>query len=192
MKEQVTKLTFKNQEIYVGIDVHLKNWSVQILSERSTLKRFQQDPSAKALHSYLVRNYPEATYHSVYEAGFSGFSAHYQLTELGINNIVVNPADVPTMGKEKLHKSDAIDCAKLARSLRNGDLKGIYIPSIEALQVRSLVRFRHSVVKDKTRIQSRIKSLLNFYGVCMPNEFSNNKSHWSKKFMNWLNSIEFK
>jgi hypothetical protein len=33
---------------------------------------------------------------------------------VGINNIVVNPADVPTKGKEKLQKTDAVDCGKLA------------------------------------------------------------------------------
>ena len=32
----------------------------------------------------------------MYEAGFCGFWIHERLTALGIDNIVVNPADVPT------------------------------------------------------------------------------------------------
>lgn len=39
---QSNKLDFSGQNIYVGIDVHLKSWSVAILSEYSALKRFSQ------------------------------------------------------------------------------------------------------------------------------------------------------
>lgn len=67
---QSNKLDFSGQNIYVGIDVHLKSWSVAILSEHSVLKRFSQSPEPEALHKYLVSNYPGANYFSVYEAGF--------------------------------------------------------------------------------------------------------------------------
>lgn len=126
---QSNKLDFSGQNIYVGIDVHLKSWSVAILSDHSVLKRFSQSPEPEALHKYLVINYPGANYFSVYEAGFCGFWIHERLTDLGITNIVVNPADVPTMSKEKLRKTDAVDCNKLARELRSGSLVGIYVRS---------------------------------------------------------------
>ena len=141
---QSNKLDFSGQNIYVGIDVHLKSWSVAILSEHSVLKRFSQSPEPEALHKYLVSNYPGAKYFSVYEAGFCGFWIHERLTDLGITNIVVNPADVPTMSKEKLRKTDAVDCNKLARELRSGSLVGIYVPGVETLELRSLIRSKHS------------------------------------------------
>ena len=156
------ELNFDGQNIYVGIDVHLKSWSVAILSEHSALRRFSQNPEPEALHKYLASNYPGATYFSVYEAGFCGFWIHEKLTSLGINNIVVNPADVPTMSKEKLRKTDAVDCNKLARELRSGSLEGIYVPGTESLEMRSLIRLRNLIVKDSTRAKNRIKSLLRF------------------------------
>lgn len=110
---QSNTLDFTGQNIYIGIDVHLKSWSVAILSEYTNLKKFSQNPDPEALHKYLASNYPGANYYSVYEAGFCGFWIHEKLTDLGINNIVVNPADVPTMSKEKLRKTDAVDCNKL-------------------------------------------------------------------------------
>ena len=67
---QSNTLDFSGQNIYVGIDVHLKSWSVAILSEHSVLKRFRQNPGPEVLHKYLVSNYPGANYFSVYEAGF--------------------------------------------------------------------------------------------------------------------------
>ena len=191
MRTQVSKLDFKDHAIYVGIDVHLKSWSVEILSEHSVLKKFRQNPEPDALYKFLRTTYPGATYHSVYEAGFCGFWIHHRLMELGINNIVVNPADVPTMSKEKLRKTDAVDCSKLARGLRNGDLKGIYTPSALILEIRSLIRLRNSIVKDTTREKNRIKSLLRFHGIEIPEEFTHPNSNWSKLFLAWLSGVKF-
>lgn len=188
---QRNKLDFSGQNIYVGIDVHLKSWSVAILSEHSVLKRFSQSPEPELLHKYLVSNYPGANYFSVYEAGFCGFWIHESLTDLGINNIVVNPADVPTMSKEKLRKTDAVDCNKLARELRSGSLEGIYVPGTATLELRSLIRLRTLIVKDSTRAKNRIKSLLHFHGVEIPEEFIRCSSHcWSKRFLRWLHNLE--
>ncbi len=192
MRRKDSKLDFTGQAIYVGIDVHLKSWSVEVLSEHSVLKKFRQNPEPEALHKFLTTNYPNATYYSVYEAGFCGFWIHHRLMELGVNNIVVNPADVPTMSKEKLRKTDAVDCSKLARGLRNGDLKGIYTPSPELLEIRSLIRLRNSIVKDTTREKNRIKSLLRFHGIEIPEEFTQSNSSWSKKFLNWLGEVNLR
>ena len=145
---QSNEISFKGQNIYVGLDVHLKSWSVTVLSENSMLKRFVQPPDPDALHKFLTRNYPEAEYHSVYEAGFCGFWIHERLTSLGIDNMVVNPADVPTTVEEKIRKTDAVDSAKLARSLRAKELKGIYTPDGTSLEVRSLIRLRNTITKD--------------------------------------------
>jgi transposase len=187
---QSNKLDFRGQNIYIGIDVHKKSWSVSVLSENAVLKKFSQDPQPETLHKFLATNYPGASYHSVYEAGFSGFWTHHRLTELGIDNIVVNPADVPTMSKEKLGKTDAVDSGKLARELRSGTLKGIYVPDTQALEIRSLIRLRNLIVKDTTREKNRIKSLLYFHGVQMPEEFANPYTHWSKRFVQWLRDLE--
>jgi transposase len=118
MQTQITGLNFEGQNVYVGIDVHLKSWTVSIFNEHLFHKTFTQPPEAKSLSEYLRRNFPKANYHSVYEAGFSGFVAHTRLQQMGINNIVVNPADVPTTQKEQLQKDDPTDSRKLARSLR--------------------------------------------------------------------------
>jgi transposase len=149
-------------------------------------KRFTQPPEAKALYQYLTRNFPGATYHSVYESGFSGFWAHRRLEALGINNIVTNAADVPTGQKEKIQKDDGVDSRKLARSLRAGDLESLYVPSEATLEERALVRLRATLVKDMTRFKQRIKSFLYFFGISYPERFSNATSHWSKNFLRWL------
>ena len=93
---QKYKLSFKGQNIYVGIDVHLKTWHVTTLTESGCKYSFAQHADAKELFDRLSKKFPDAAY----EAGFCGFSVHYALTELGFENIVVHAADIPTTGKE--------------------------------------------------------------------------------------------
>jgi transposase len=187
---QRKELDFKGQNIYVGIDVHLKSWSVTVLSETSVMKKFSQSPEPEALYEFLVTNYPGADYHSVYEAGFCGFWIHERLTGLGINNIVVNPADVPTKSSEKLRKTDSIDSGKLARSLRAKELRGIYTPDSVSLEMRSLIRLKNSITKDITRQKNRIKSQLRYLGIEIPIEYLEPYSNWSKRFIVWLKQVQ--
>jgi transposase len=186
--EHVNKLDFSGQSIYVGLDVHKKSWSVSIFSEHCEHRTFTQPPEVNKLVLYLKRNFPGADYHAVYEAGFSGFWAHDQLREQGVNCIVTNPADVPTTNKERVAKRDPTDCRKLARNLRSGDLKGIYVPSRSMLEDRSLIRTRQSMVRKQTRCKNQIKSLLFFYGINLPEEIVH--SSWSQKFLRWLENFQ--
>jgi len=190
METQSNKIDFSNQNIFVGFDVHLKSWKVTILTEKVAVKTFSQDPNPELLYQYLKRNFPGGIYHSAYEAGFCGYWIHNKLISLGINSIVVNPADIPTTNKERVQKEDKRDSRKIARSLRSGDLKAIYVPSIKTLEDRGLLRARATMVKDLTRFKNRIKSFLHYHGIEYPESFSKPQSHWSNRFMTWLESIE--
>ena len=190
METQSNKIDFSNQNVYVGFDVHLRSWKVTILTEKVALKTFSQDPNPELLYQYLKRNFPGSIYHSAYEAGFCGYWIHNKLLSFGINSIVVNPADIPTTNKERVQKEDKRDSKKIARSLRNGDLKAIYVPGLKTLEDRSLLRARATMVKDLTRFKNRIKSFLYFHGIEFPESFNKPQSHWSKRFMTWLESIE--
>jgi transposase len=170
------------------MDVHKKSWSVSIFSEHGEHKTYTQPPEVDKLVSYLRRHLPGARYHSVYEAGYSGFWIHDQLKQEGIDSMVVNPADVPTKDKERRGKGDRIDCRKLARDLRAGQLQGIYVPCRWKLEDRSLVRTRQSMVRKQSRCKNQIKSMLCFYGIHLPEHSI--MSHWSRRFIRWIESIQ--
>src|SRR5512143_4141151 len=165
---KISKLDFEGQEIYVGMDVHKKSWSISIFTEEFEHKTFTQPPEVGTLVNYLKRTFPGASYKTVYEAGYSGFWIHDRLQEHGVQCLVVNPADVPTKDKERTKKTDRVDCRKLARSLRSGEIDGIYVPSRIKAEDRSLLRTRHSTVKKQTRCKNQIKSILCFYGIHIP------------------------
>ena len=180
------KTSFKGQNIYVGIDVHLRTWHVTTVTESGYKYSFAQHADAKELFDRLNRTFPEAHFKSAYEAGFCGFSAHYALTEHGIENIVVNAADIPTTGKEKVMKTDAVDSEKIAWALKRDELTGIYVKDRRFMDDTNLVRLRQRFIKDLSRQKNRLKQLLYTQGVTYPERFRKSGTHWSRNFMKWL------
>ena len=190
MENQNNNLSFKNQDFYVGIDVHKKQWTICVTHmNRIIYKKTAIDPNAKTLAGFLNRRYPDGNYKAVYEAGFSGFQAARQLKELGVNCIVTHPADIPTKQKERINKNDRTDARKLSRSLSNRELQGIYIPQIVSEEYRYLARYRYNLIKDQTRIKNRIKSTLHQFGFKVPLSFEDRR--WSGQFIDWLCSLRF-
>jgi transposase len=184
--KQGTQLDFSGQKIFVGIDVHKKSWKVCVRSEHMELKTFSQNPSAKELSNHLRQNYPSASCHVVYEAGFCGFSYQREFSEAGINCIIVHPADVPTTDKDKQRKSDTVDCRKLGKTLSEGGLTGIFVPDVEQQDDRGIIRFYQQMVKDQTRHKNRIKGWLDFQGIVITGD---DHQYWSNNFIKWLKTI---
>jgi transposase len=186
--KQTVQPDFAGQNIYIGMDVHKKSWTVSIFSEHHEHKTFTQPPNAQSLVGYLKRTFSGASYHAVYEAGFCGYWIHDSLHQQGIDCMVVNPADVPTTDKQRRGKNDKIDSRKLGRNLRGHYLQPIYIPCTMQREDRSLVRTRHGMVRKQSRCKNQITSLLAFYGVVMPLEMETRR--WSRRFISWLESIQ--
>ncbi len=193
MRTQVTKDSFKGQSFYVGVDFHKKSWKVTILGEQYEHKSMSQEPSPRILANYLKRNFPGGNYKAVYEAGFSGFTACRELNKLGVNCMVIHPADVPSSQKEKLQKTDKADSRKLARSLRSNEFEAIHIPEVILDADRALVRQRFRLMKDVSRTKNRVKSLLFQFGISIPVCFTAAQTrHWSKPYINWLKELSIK
>jgi transposase len=191
MQTQVKEKLFAGQSIYVGIDYHKKSWKVTILGEHYEYKIMTCDPDAVGLSNYLHRTFPGASYHAVYESGFSGFSACRELNSLGINCIVVHAADVPTSHKDKIQKTDKADSRKLAKLLRGGEIGGIHIPEVLLERDRGLVRQRHKLIKDLSRVKNRVKSWLFQFNIAIPDCFTLPQSrHWSKGYLEWLKTLK--
>ena len=189
MQSECTKVQFTGQDVYVGIDVAKKSWKVCIYLGEAYHKRCAQPPEPEALVDYLHRNFPGATYHTVYEAGYFGYWIHQELIRLGVESIVINPADVPTTDKERQTKTDNVDAGKLARALANGELTPIYVPERASQEDRTLIRMRMGFVRKQTRVKNQIKAILQFYGFRVPADIPD--LHWSRTYIQWLESLTF-
>jgi len=182
---------FKDIEIYMGLDVHLKSWELNVVTEHTTpSKTIHLNPgTVEKLVNYMHTAYPNGNYRCVYEAGFSGFWIQNELERNGIETMVVHAADVPTTDKEKRTKTDKVDCVKLAKSLRGGLLHGIYIPSKQQQEDRWLVRQRYRRASELRAIKNRIKSNLRFFGHKIAWDDGVNESYWSNRMIENIESF---
>jgi transposase len=190
MQTQSNEVDFSGQNFYCGIDIHRKNWAVTIETDDMPLKTFTQDANPELLVKYLHRNYPGGRYIAAYEAGYFGFTTQRMLTDLGVDCLVIHPSDIPTTHKEKDQKRDPIDSRKIARSLRAGQIRSIWVPPVTVSQDRQLIRTRKLLVKDRVRTKNRIKAFLQLHGIEYPDQFKKIQSHWSKTFIKWLEGIQ--
>jgi transposase len=182
------QLSFDGESIFCGLDVHKKNWRVNIRSTEFELEDFSRDPGTEVLINHLNRNYPGAKVKVAYEAGFCGFGIERSLKAKGIGCLVVNPADVPTSHKEKKRKQDSIDARKIGKCPREGALQGIYVPDPDMEQARSLVRQRCHLVTDHSRCKNRIWHLLMFSGL--PLEEEKKDRYRSRRFVQSLKDLK--
>ncbi len=186
MDTQGRNFDFRDQSIYVGIDVHRKSWRVTVLLGDYVQKTINlSPPGVKPLTDYLFTHYPNGNYICAYEAGFSGFWAQEGLSAFGIKTMVLHPADIPTSDKERQQKDDVRDSRKIAKSVKSGQVEGIFIPSKEQQCDRALVRRRWSLVSNRQRAMNRIKMHLHFMGK-HPEGGVVEPWKWNKNFIKWL------
>ena len=174
----------KDRNLYIGIDVHKRSWSVSIFLESVFQKTISQAADGKVLLSYVEKNYPEARVSCAYESGRFGYSTQRILSSAGWTCLVVNPGDIPRTSKQVLEKTDPVDSRKIAHCLQSGLLRGIHIPSLEQEDDRYIVRVRKLIWRDLTRHKNRVKGLLDYAGIKIPQEYDS--PHWSQSFLRWL------
>lgn len=177
-------IDFSGKTIYVGIDVHQKDWQIAIRCGEVTLANFRMLAGAQCLIDHLQSRYQGAIIKCVYESCAWGFELQRRLTKAGIDCIVVHAADIGSTDKEKKRKTDKVDALKLANNLGSGNLKGIHVPDEGLQKQRSLIRLRHSLKRDLTRSKNRLKSLFKFQGIELPKQFE--KNNWSHNFLSWI------
>lgn len=188
---QSNKNFYEGQKIFIGIDVHARQWHAYAspISSLGT-KAVCMPPSAEALLAYLQNKFPGGEYYSAYESGFCGFTKHRELLEIGINNIVFNASDLKKSNKERVRKTDAVDCKSIWENLSKGQLTAIYVPSEQEEEDRELVRSRESYVKDIRRVKQRIAMFLHKLDTAIPKEFIGKQGYWSRAYVTWLSAYK--
>lgn len=180
---------FSGETFYVGLDVHKKAWSVTVRTSNLEVAHFSQSPEPKMLFSYLKKKFPSGSYHSAYEAGFCGTSAHAELCSLGIENIIIHAADIPNTDKERKNKTDLHDSRAIAKYLEKGLLRPIHVLTPEQQELRSLYRLREIEVRNQTRAMNRLKGYMHFHGIKLPNDFADREGI-TNKILKWLNALQ--
>jgi len=178
---------WQGKDLFVGIDMHLKQWHVTILNEDG-LRLFSNRiaGTAEAIDKVLSRYGEAKEIFAVYEAGYFGFWLYDFLVDMGVSASVTPPSLIPSQSGNRV-KTDPIDSFKLADYLRTGLLTSIYVPTHEERCHRQVSRRRRQFIKDRVRVQLRIKAELRYMGLYVHEE---SRGTWSDKFVTALRGVD--
>jgi transposase len=121
-----------------------------------------------------------------YESGCLGYSIQRAFAEAGISCLVLSANKVAKKREDKI-KTDKRDARLIARMLRNGEAKGIGIPTKEDEAARDLLRMREDVKDELKRMKQRLLKFLLRYGY----ECTESWSVWTVRWWKWLDGITF-
>lgn len=177
------RLVASDEKVFMGLDVHIKSWHLTVRSEHQEVKQMSIPPQWEVLRGIIERFGAERT-QVVYEAGYFGYGLCDNIVKLGAQCLVTPPSLVPQESGNRV-KTDKRDSSKLARLLSKSELKAVHVPAWQQRNDRQLIRHRTQILKDRTRVQLRIKSFLTFHGV----ECAQVKGKWSSRFVESLKSL---
>jgi transposase len=173
----------RGKPIYVGIDVHKRDWVVTVLCQGEELYHATVVPDP-ASFVRLLKRFEASEVHTVYEAGPTGYWLHDALIEAGFDSMVTPPSLVPRVGGRV--KTDRRDSRKLAAMLANGFLRRVYVLTREERAHRQLLRTRNQIERHRKQTQAQIKSMLLFHGKRAPRTLL---ERWSQAHVDWIANL---
>jgi transposase len=172
--------------LHVGIDVHKRTYKVAVWSK--TRERLVASWAQNARREILLRHLEpvrEQVELIVYEAGPTGFWLAQDLREGGWPVAVVSAGHTPSAPIDR-GKSDRLDAAQLSEFSSKNLLRPIYIPGLEELADRQILRTRNNAVRRLRSVKQQIKAFVLFHGLPEPKELR----YWSRAGIEALRRLE--
>jgi transposase len=149
--------------LFVGLDVHKESIAVAYATE---------EQGTEPIYLGLIGTRPSDIDKMIrqlhtkagkllfgYEAGPCGYWLYRRLQKKNLECLVVAPSLIPRRSGDKV-KTDRRDAMQLARLLRSGDLRSVYVPRQEDEALRDLSRLREDLLSDLRSAKHRLKCFL--------------------------------
>ena len=170
---------------FIGLDVHADTIAVAVAEPDGEVRSVGIIPNRlESVRKMIDKLRPVDQLKACYEAGPTGYTLYWQLTQLGVACEVIAPTLVPVKSGDRV-KTDRRDATKLARCYRAGDLTAAWVPDAAHEALRDLVRAREDAREDQQRARQRLGKFLLRHGWQPPQDI---KKNWTQKHMTWIKS----
>ena len=178
-------------DLRIGVDTSQKSYAVTYKSTEGHHRSMQMASDPEALHHYFQKRFPDKRLLYIYEAGCTGYDLYDYLTAQNQDCWVLHPPSIETPANQRV-KNNRIDSEILADQGHSDKVKSIRVPDLDYRQLRHLATTRQQYVRDSQRTKQRIKSLLLFESIRLPQELLEETNHWSRRYREVLKKIPVK
>lgn len=178
-------------DIRVGVDTSQKSYAVTYKSAEGHHRSMQMISNPETLHLYFEKRFPGKRLLYIYEAGATGYDLYDYLTLKKRDCWVLHPPSIEKPANQRV-KNNRIDSKILADQGNSDEVRSIRVPDSAYRELRHLAITRQQYVQDAQRTKQRIKSLLLFEAVRLPDHLRQDSKHWSHRFREALKQIPVK
>lgn len=182
----VLQYNAKDYNVFIGLDVHLKSYVVNAKDQEFMNRLIKIPANPEALGNFIQKHYNGLKVICAYEVGPTGFGLHDHLVSRNIPCLLVSPAAIPQAGNQRV-KTNRIDAEKIARHLKNGDLKPIRVPDQSYRDLRQIIRSREKYVSLRQIAKQQIKSLL--LAQSLHYTLTDIEQNWSNRYIERLKEL---
>jgi len=152
-------------ELYVGMDVSLKETSICVVDDRGEIVSegtVLSEPSALAA---FIRAKAENAKRIGLETGPTATWLWHELRALGLPVICIDARHAKGALSLQINKSDRNDAVGLARIMHAGWYKEVQVKSLVCHEIRAMLNSRAQLVNAKRDLDNQIRGLLKNHGL---------------------------
>ena len=180
--------------VYVGMDVHVENYTFACYEENKGIYAQNQikDADWKSVIKYLEKiqkERPGEDIHFVcgYEAGCLGYSLYNELlkaqTKVSLDCIIMAPTTMAVQGNKP--KTDRRDAAMIAKNLCYGTYSKVYVVDDADNGVKDFIRMRDDTKARCKSIKQQVLALCLRHG-----KRYGESTNWTIKHREWLRKLD--
>ena len=159
-------------EYFAGLDVSMSETHVCVVTQDGTVIHEVRVPSTPASIVAALKQIP-ACRRVLFETGRMAPMLYHGLSQLGLPVVCVESRQAYQALKSlATHKTDRNDARGLAHLARTGFFKPVYVKSLAAHAVRSLIIARKKLVGQRVTLENQIRGLAVVFGVRLPRALS--------------------
>lgn len=178
-------------DMRIGVDTSQMSYAVTYKNTEGLRRSMQTASNPKALHQYFQKRFPGKRLLYIYEAGATGYDLYDYVTSQHQDCWVLHPPSIEKPANRRV-KNNRIDSETLADQGNSDSVKSIRVPDPAYRELRHLAVTRQQYAQDAQRTKQRIKSLLLFESIRLPEELRKDARHWSFRYREILKQLSLK